>query len=43
MISLDMEMMKTAIGNSMSWFVMSGDFHLYNMEVIRFSEDLGKR
>lgn len=39
----EVEMMKTVIGNSITWFVMSGGGHLQNMELIRFSEDLGKR
>lgn len=36
-------MMKTLTGNSITWFVMSGGGHLQNMEIIGFSEDLGKK
>lgn len=39
----DVGTMKTLTGNSITWFVMSGGGHLQNMEIIRFSEDLGKK
>lgn len=35
--------MKTVTGNSIAWFVTSGGGHLQTMEVIRFSEHLGKK